>query len=164
MSNEVFITNFLDQYKRKVSDVGGTRGDTIVPLINWILDALGKLEVVAIDVQMQREKLRTIAQNLRYEAENLFADEIDPTQLATVPQPSTRTPEDDEYRRRVLEVANRMDDVAPADIRDAVEAQMGRLPWKNPNAAIATILSRSSMWTRKKDGRWTRKPTLQLNI
>src|SRR5690606_15478273 len=120
-------------------------------------------EVLA-DLGMQREKLRELLRNFRYQAMTLFSQELSSAELPTVPGSSEYIGRDDQMRQEVLITAGRYNTVRPEELREIVEKNSGPLGWKNPNAVIATILSRSRMWERKEDGTWVKKPEPTLEV
>ena len=72
------------------------------------------------------------------------------TTLETWPELETM----DEARKRVLQIAARhtKDEITADSILSLVRANSQTVPWRNPKAAIATILLRSGRWKKKEKG------------
>ena len=68
----------------------------------------------------------------------------------------------EEYRQAVLSIADQIAEVTnivpDTNIIHALESRYGKnaIPWKNPKAVIATILTRSGRWERVEQGKYTR--------
>ncbi|MBI4304837.1 MAG: hypothetical protein HY678_00815 [Chloroflexi bacterium] len=118
-----------------------------------------KLEEETADVLAQRDKARNLYQQLRYQAETFFSAQ----DLIGLPQPQLKymSAADDESRLRneVLRVAGTLpgDEITVAHVTEMAAMSGLHLPWKNPNAVVATLLSRSSLWERLPSGKYRRK-------
>lgn len=78
------------------------------------------------------------------------------TSLENLPELQTM----DQARRQVLQIVSRQDDgeVTADWVLGRLRSQPGNVPWKNPKAAISTILLRSGRWKKKEQGVFIRVP------
>lgn len=119
--------------------------------------AINAIDDDLADLLAQREDLVDTHEMYVGLYKRLFREELRTArqvqQIATVRRVAAAT---ETIRRRVLEIMEEMKDrgvvVGDSTIVSILEQDFDELPWKNPNAVIATILRRSDKWEKNQDG------------
>lgn len=118
--------------------------------------AIEKIDENLAELLSQRDELHSILRHFVRLYEILLGADIRSEGVA-IPGVSGEISNLEDARRAVIRAAERskFDEVTDEWVMQQT-AQLGALPWRNPKAVIATILTRSGKWKRKGKGVFVR--------
>ena len=158
MVNE-YAKPVLDEAQRTSNDKEGMKR-----IVDMALKALNELDDDAAKLQTQRNDLMKIIENYNKLCEVLYGEElITRAQINDLNSQVAHLRNLEKFRGWVLEgaqnISKRPENKGKVKIEELERSLrvMGEMRWRNPKAAIASVLQQSGMWEKIEPGIWAKK-------